>query len=239
MTALQLANYIRFELKMNTTTLTDVELLPIVNMWMQTMAQKIVGVSEDFFGVVATTDLVEDQRQYQDPLDLIKMKYLEAKFDGTNWVKMSEFDLAHYQKPTDETTILARFSNGEGNCFFDRFGSSFIIYSGKIENVSAGLQLHYITYPGVLANLTENTKDLSEAPDATHSGFPREFQELLARRVIIDIKGAGDVPKALTQLEQLFIKDFDDSIDDICRVNLDGVVTSSLPDDGSDNGFNY
>lgn len=239
MTAKGLADYIRFKLKKDSTTLTDAELLPIINMWMQQMAQRIIGVNEDLFGVVATTDLVADQRQYQDPDDIVKMKYLEAKFDGTNWIKLSEFDLDKYQLPTDEATILANFSNSEGCCFFDRFGSSFYIYSGEIDDVTDGLRLHYISYPGVLTGLTDDTTDLSVAPDSTHCGFPREFQELLARRVVIDIKSSGDTPKALSEREQLFVFDFDSKVDELAGLNLDRVFTASLPDDGSDDGFNY
>lgn len=239
MKALELATYIRYKLKMNTMTLPDTDLLPIVNMWMESMAQRIVGVNEDLLGMVVTTDLIANQRQYQDPVDLIKMKYLEAQFDGVNWSKLTEFDIIDSQKTTDETSILANFANQTGSCFFDRFGSGFIIYSGPIIDVTDGLKMHAILSPKPLANLTENTVDMSTPPDSTSCGFPREFHELLARRVIIDIKDSGDVPKGLTQKEQLFIVNFDDKVDDLAGINLDRTVKANVPDDGSDNGFNY
>ena len=56
---------------------------------------------------------------------------------------------------------------------------------------------------------------------------------------MIDIKSSGDTPKALNEKEQLFVMDFDNKVDELAGVNLDRVFVASLPDDGSDDGFNY
>jgi hypothetical protein len=238
MTALELANYIRFELKANTTTLPDTDLLPIVNMWMFQMAGRIAGLDEDHFAVEATTDLVANQRQYQNPTDLIKMKYLEAKLDGTNWVRLDETDMNTTKRLTDETSILAIYNNSAGSCAFEKFASGFIILSGAITAVDDGLKLHYISFPGKLTDLTDNTRDLAAVFDSTHDGFPTEFHELLATRCIIAVKDASDNPKALTQDERLFKVNFNEQIDNLAGQNLDKTVIASVPDSGTDNGYN-
>lgn len=237
MTPLKLANYIRFKLSADSTTLPDSDLLPITNLWRRTFAQRIAEVDEDLFGVPATTDLVAGQREYSLPQDLIKMVYLEAKLDGTNWLKLNELDLNQYGRTTDEDTILKEFANEQGMAYFDVFREAVTLYSGEIIDVTDGLKLFYISYPKDLPNLTDDTTDMSVAPDSTHSGFPEEFQELLARRIIIDIKGKGDKPKALTEHEQIFNDDFEKKLDEIHGKNQGRVVIASLPED--DNGFNY
>lgn len=49
--------------------------------------------------------------------------------------------------------------------------------------------------------------DLSTPRDETDAALPREFHELLARRVSITWKGAQDQPLALTERELNYDKD--------------------------------
>jgi len=241
MTPIQLASYVRLKTKTNTTTFTDADIIVLANIYIDDFAKEILKVNEDYFGMPHTANLTANQREYPFPAEILnQIKFLEAKLDGTNWIKLKEFDLNTYSRTTDESTITSNFSNNEDEAFYDLFRNSIWIYSGTITDVTSGLKLWSFDYPAHLTDLSLST-DISVDPTTTTGGFPRAFHELLCRRIIIEKKGMGDKPIPLTDNEQLFKFDFENALDSLRPANLDRAVTGTLPDeeDESDNGYDY
>jgi len=75
---------------------------------------------------------------------------------------------------------------------------------------------------------------MSTNPDDYSHGFPRQFHELLARRVSIAYKSSKDRPIPLSEKEQLYEADLMAAINAMKDANLDRSVIPSAPyNDGS------
>lgn len=229
------ATLVRYYTKTNSTTFTDADILTLANIFKDEFAAEISkAVGEDYFGLRFERDLVAGQREYDLPAEIMgRMKYLQAKLDGTNWEKLTETDLSVYGKALDETTIQNTYA--ERSPEFDIWDQGIYILSGDaIIDVTDGLKLWAIIFPADFANLT-STEDMSTNPDDYSHGFPRQFHELLARRVSIAYKSSKDKPLPLSEKEKLFEVDFATKINSMKDTNLDRSVIPSVPsNDGSD-----
>lgn len=238
MTGTQLAALIRTYTRTNSTTLPDSDIVLLANVIKDDFAKEIAKVDEDYFGVPATRDLIASSltdptaREYTLPEDYLKIKKVEARLDGTNWLKLNEFDLEQYQRTTNEAEILNQFSNENGRAFYDIFRKSLWIYSGTITANSAGLKLWYIAYPADIeeADLS-GTQDLSLDPTTITAGMPRQFHELWARRFSIIWKSNREKPIPLTERELTFTPDFKSALSSIRNPNLDRSQEGSIPND--------
>ena len=219
MTPKFIASRIRFKTRTNATTFSDTDLLDALNEAMDDIAGRIVEADEDFFEVPAFTNLEAGRRVYTLPADkLAGITRIEAKLDGVNWVQLYEFDQGAYNGPLDEENILAHFSNGRGEAFFDLSRNTVTIYSGEITNVTDGLKLVYSSYPAPITDLTSEI-DLSTDPSATTHGFPRELHKSLLTSVVIEWKGSQQKPIPLNQREQKYEFDLDKALNIVRNAN--------------------
>lgn len=255
MTPVEFATYVRAQTKSNTVTFPDATILSYMNVWQADIAMRIAKVNEDYFGMEFFRDLVAGQREYPLPDTILNnIKMVEAKLNGTDWRRFYEFDLNTYRvrslginnnpfdfpnyssgfsfATTDEATIQRSFSDDYPQ--FDLFRKSLWLYTGSaISYVFEGLKLYGIVYPSNFTSLA-GTDDMSIDPSSISAGFPRQFHELLARRVVIDYKTAQDRPMALSQNEQLYEVHLNLALDAIRNANLDRSVNGTRPyDDGS------
>lgn len=230
------ASLVRKKTRTNSTTFTDADLLLYANTFKDEIAEMLSKeVGEDIFGLRLTRDLVANQREYDLPADVMaRIKYIEAKLDGTNWVTMHETDLHEYGKTTDESTIIEAYQGKDAQ--FDLWDHSFFILSADaIISVTDGLKLWAILFPADFTDLTSTT-DMSTNPSTTSHGFPRQFHELLARRISIEWKSNRDKPLPLSEQEQNYDKDLRDKIGSMKDANLDRSTEASIP---YNNGTQY
>jgi hypothetical protein len=230
----QFATLVRYYTKTNSTTFTDADILTLANIFKDDIAG-LIGkeVGEDYFGLRFERDLIAGQREYDLPAELMsRMKYLNAKLDGTNWKKLNETDLTTYGGAMDEDTIRAMY--GDKDPEFDLWDNGIFILSGDaIIDVTDGLKLWAIIFPADFASLS-STEDMSTNPDDYTHGFPRQFHELLARRVSIAYKSSKDRPIPLSEKEKLYEVDLNTQIQTMKDANLDRSVTPRAPyNDGS------
>ena len=235
MTPVKFAALARYYTHTNSTTFLDVDILTLAIIFKDDIAASISKeVGEDYFGLRYERDLVVDRREYNLPDEILgRIKYVEAKLDGTNWNDLKETDIIVYDKATNEATIRSAYSGR--NPEFEMWDRSIFILSGDaIIAVTDGLKLWAIIYPADIANLT-GTDDMSINPDTYTHGFPRQFHELLARRVSIAYKSSKDRPIPLSEKELLYEKDLDKAIQNMKNANLDRTIVPSRPyNDGSD-----
>lgn len=229
------ATLVRYYTKTNSTTFTDADILVLANIFKDDIAGLISKeVGEDYFGLRFERDLLAGQREYDLPAELMsRMKYLNAKLDGTNWVRLTETDLSEYGGTLDEATIEAKYADKDPQ--FDLWDNGiFILSANAIIDVTDGLKLWAIIFPSDFANLT-SIEDMSTNPDEYSHGFPRQFHELLARRVSIAYKSSKDRPIPLSEKERLYEVDLITQVQTMKDANLDRSVQPSAPyNDGSD-----
>lgn len=244
MTGKKFVDYIRLMTRTNANTFQNSELLLLANTRLDTLSRFLMDDDEDTLVLPMRTNLIAGLREYPFPLSILsRIKYVEAKFDGTNFIHLNEFDLNQYQRSTDESYILNRFSNVEGHAFYDINRKALWLYSGAITDVELGLKLWVNTYPAPLdeSRIADDNTDLSTDPTAVTHGFPRELHELWARGVIIDYKESREKPIPLTETEQNYRNDLQEAIYQLKHGNMDRVVTAQIPpaSERGDNGQNY
>lgn len=235
MTPAKFAAYVRLKTRSNSTTFTNADMLVLMEQRQDEIAQAIMKADEDLLLLPQYTDLIANQRDYPMPTDILsRMKRIEAKLDGTNWLKLDEIDITMIKEPiATETDITNRFTNEEGNCFYDLIRNSIMIYSGTITSVTAGLRLWCDTWPTPVTDLTSTT-ELSVDPSTTTHGIPRPLHEIWARGVIIDWKQSREKPIALSEKELSYEKDLQRAIESLKHGNLDRDVIATVPyNDGS------
>jgi len=248
MTAKELAAYVRFMTRTNSTTFEDADILALMKVRQDGLAKEIMKADEDILLIPQYADLVENQREYPLPSDILsRIKRVEAKLDGTNWVPLMEIDITLISYPiVTETNITDVFNNSqvdEGNPYgarFDILRKAVKIYSGTIIDVTDGLQTWCNTWPTAVTDLTSET-GLEVDPSTTTHGIPRELHEIWSRGVIIDWKSSREKPIPLDERELSYKDDRDEAIESLKQGNLDREVIGHLPpsSDRGEEGANY
>ncbi|HEC66463.1 MAG TPA: hypothetical protein ENI23_14345 [bacterium] len=242
MTPKGLSDHILYKLKIASTDFT--EMLVVINLKLIWISGKINKVKTGALGTYSHEDLVEDQREYAFPDDVLNnLKAIFLKLDGTNFTRVTVIDLndpvrfGNVSKRVvfQEDWITGNFSNSEP--FVVLFRSSIFVFSGAVDDVTDGIQLWYANLLEDLPNLTEDTTDLAEATDKTSTpkqGLPKQFHELLARAVQVDYKETNSL--SLTSKEKGLDKDLDEAIDQLTPQSSEGEVISAVPvETGEDN----
>jgi len=230
MTPAKLKWLVQFRTHTGDNQFTDTEIKNLANIYIEHLAPFISGYTKGkYFGSIATTDLVEDQREYTLPSDYMGMLRLEANLlteDGgdDNKIKLKNLEvLGTYQVDIDdESEIIARFTNADYNSFYQIYRNAIRIYSGTIYNKTNGLKLWYYQQPQPITDLT-STVDMSEDPTPNTVGIPKLFHEPLATAIVREKKTRGDRPRQTTQkdLLQAFEKDLLDVIEILSDTNDD------------------
>lgn len=237
MTSTEFAYYVRLMTQTNATTFTDQELLALMKIRQEEIAKDIIDADEDIFLIPQYSGLVANQREYPLPIDMLSsIKRVEAKLDGTNFIKLNEIDINSINTDiSTESNITFYFSNQEGCAFYDLSRKSIYIYSGTITNVSAGLRAWVNIFPEPITDLA-GSNDMSIDPSTTTFGIPKELHEIWARGVIIDWKGSRPKPIPLTERELSYKTDKIVAINSLKPQNRNRKIKFSVPED---DGSNY
>lgn len=245
MTPAEFTTYVRFMTRSTSATFTDANLLALMKIRQDEIARAILKADEDILLIPQYADLVASSitaREYPQPQDILsRIKRVEAKLDGTNFIKLFELDITEHDKSiSTEADIVANFGNLEGEAFFDLLRKSLYIYSGTISAVTDGLRVYVNTYPAPITDLTDTT-DMSNDPSTTTHGIPRAMHEIWARGVIIDYKSSREKPIPLSEKELSYKMDLQESIEALKSGNLDRETTGKLPPASTrgNNGFDY
>jgi hypothetical protein len=237
MTPVELATYVRLKTRTNSSTFTDSDLLVLANIVKNQVCDRALEVDEDIFLVPSYMNLVADQREY--PLYshmLSRIKRVEAKLDGTNWLKLDEIDLGTTDFPiSSETLITSRFGNEEGRAKFDIMRNSLWLYTGTITSVEDGLRVWLNTRPVNIASL-ESNNDMSLDPSTTTHGIPSALHKVIATGIIIEWKESRSKPIPLTEREMKWEFDLEKGIQTLKKANYDRELVGEIPDE---DGFNY
>lgn len=201
-------------------------MLEVVNAFKDDIAGRIQQSRPEVFNLPATDDLVADRREYAFPSTVLNnLVRLEIKFSSSgDYVWAEPISLNHFREPLQESIIVAHFDNENPRYFLRR--KAIYILSGAIVAVTSGLRLVFNAFPDDLANVT-GAVDLSVDPSTTTLGFPKEFHELLARRVSMEYKDRNKM--ALSRAEQRYEDDLETKLNEFSTANLDEEIIGALP----------
>lgn len=240
MTGTTLAALIRYKTKTNSVTLTDADMLPLVNVFKNEISSRISERNEKIFLIPSTDNLVADQRHYAIPDDMLnRIHKVEIKFTATT-SRFPARAIKDYYGSETESEIVKNFTNAEGGFFYTIRRRALFILSGTIIAVTGGLRMWYNLFPADLANLTGST-DLAIDPTTTSHGFPKQFHELLARRISIEYKGSQPKPIPLNQKELTYEQDLEVQLNAIAYQDNSLEIIGELPDskDMGNDGWDY
>jgi len=243
MTGANFTSLVRLYANADSTIMSDTNLLLFANVVKDDLSSRIVTeADEDYFEIPATTDLVEDQREYSEPTDILKsLTRVEAKFNGTDWIPLlEEIDLPDVTIPIVEARIIENYGNNKGEAKFDMTRNGIYILSGSIENVTAGLKFWYNAYPtNLVAGDLVLTSDLSVPTTTTGFAVPRQLHEVWARETAYRWKVNRDAKYRPTDLEErlhlpIGKSDTDQAIRSLRNVNKMRNIFAETPfNDGS------
>jgi len=240
MTGTNFATYVRYLTQTDTGTLTDAELVLLMNVEKDNLAQEIAtNVDESYFVMPDTRDLEADIRNYTYPTDFLKsLKYVAAKLDGTNLVYLREVDFGYIEARglplLNNTHIKDEFSDADPRYLLKN--NELVILSGSdITAVTGGLVIESEVYPEdfTTSDLSGST-DLSIASTTTAVRLPRPATKTLAKMVSIAYKTSKDKPLPLTEDERLLPIDKEKLFESLRGRNAVRVITGKVPyNDGS------
>lgn len=144
---------------------------------LQSMDEVDFDDSNDTDYPVMTTNLVANQQDYPLKAGTLSVKRAEITYDGTNWYKLSPFDVGETDLATNSTSITNNFQTNQP--FYDIEANSVFLYPVPTQNVTNGLKMwvNRNVTPFVTADLTGGTKT---------PGFDRNFHMILAKGVAYD-----------------------------------------------------
>ena|SRR3990167_282456 len=240
MTGTQLLSLIRLKTSTNSTTFTAADALVYVNIFKDEIASKIVERNNGMFLVPSTFNLVADQREYAFPDDMLnRLHKFEVKFASADSRFPSTY-IKDYSGSETESEIVKNFGNSIGEFAHTIRRRALFILSGTIIAVTNGGRIWYHAFPADLANLTGST-DLGVDPSTTTFGIPRQFHELLARRVSIEYKSNRPKPLPLNALEKNYENDLKLALDAVAHIDNSGSIIGDLmsEQDQGNSGWNY
>lgn len=241
MTTTELATIVRYKTKTNSTTFTDAQLFLLANIFKNEISSQIVERNAGFFLVPTVFDLVASStsREYALPDDTLnRIHKVEIKFASGDSRYPATY-IKDYHGSETESDIVAQYSNSEGGFAYTIRRRAIFLLSGTVVAVTGGMRLWYHAYP---ADLTSGgATDMSVDPSTTTFGFPRQFHELLARRISIEFKGSQPKPIPLNRHELNYENDLQIQLNAISHVDNSGEILGhglSAQETGND-GWNY
>lgn len=245
MTATQLATWCRrLAGYTDTDNYPDAELLDDINLVKDDLASRISKIRPDYFQSLKLLTASSGARNVDVPnVVMNNIAGLTFRQTGGNWkvctfVPFEQLDFDY----GDEDEIIKRYSN-DYPYYYIR-GNTIFLLSGSLDLTANSFFRLWVNYfPVNLASLV-GTVELSDKP--THSstpgtdspsGIPKEFHMIWARLVAMNYKDRNSI--ALSEKDKIVYQELEQKLDEFKEANLEEVFTTSSPDDGSDNGFDY
>ena len=202
----------------------------MLNLFKDQVCQRALETDEDIFELPTYMNLVANQREYPLHSNLLsRIARVEAKLDGSNWLKLTEVDLGEINFPiTLEADIVKHFANEQGKCGYDIMRKSLWLYSGTITTVTDGLRVWENTWPSNVAGMGLTT-DMSVDPSTTTHGVPKELHLVIADRMVIFWKASREKPIPLTEREQNWEFYLEKSIQTLKKANYDREILAAVP----------
>jgi len=247
----EVINLARRKSKTNSATFSDADMLLYLKAKIPQYQSDIEQTNEDYMGSIEFRDLratgdgsyTDDgetflSREYNLPTDMIpRLKFVTAKLDGENWIRLKQYDLNDIKIPFEEDNILSKFNNTEGIAGYEIFRGSLFLLTGEIEeDITDGLKIWTYSFSALPATIpvVNSTQDV----DLDVYGIPETMHELLATSLCIEWKSNLETPVPLTITEQNYYALYEKALRSLRALDRDQEVQFSRPADNYGKGFN-
>ena len=241
MTPLAIANLARYYTKTNTTTFTNADMLALANAFKDEISSLIVERDAGYFDIPCTFNLIADQRHYALGDNLLnRLHKVEIKFSASD-ARQPAYFVKDYLGSETESEIVKQFTNAQDGFAYTIRRRALYILSGTITAVTDGVRTWSFIWPADLTDMTANTVSMEVDPSTTTFGFPRQFHELLARKIAIVWKETQPKPVALTKHERSYSFDLEAQLDAISTMDKSAEVIGDTPNaaDLGNDGHDY
>ena len=228
MTTAELNTFSRYLLKIDSTaTVSDDQLLLLYNIVYPKLQRIIADLKEDFFGEIATADLVKDQLSYGLPDDYLKIKRIEVAYEDPtetkNWIVASPIDIKHKSKPWN----WYRENQSESDPIYDIHGERVFLAPDGTDNETAGVKIWYLAKLPALTTASLNTTPI----------VFQDYHHLIALGAVVYVATRhklSEVKRDCFALYQTGIREMKEEL----KETVIGSVKGSTPNEG-DNGYNF
>jgi len=172
----------------DSTTLTDVTLMPIANKYYYLMIRELIGLSEEFYAEISSAALVLNQREYVLPVDdtattfgggLIKILRVEASYNNTNWYVGTPTSLQNIRTPITLDVDVNRYNTQANFKYYYLDGSLFLEPVPDSDDYTTvgntNLKIYWVKRPNELASA-------SNIPD-----MPKDWLSVLQEGILYDV----------------------------------------------------
>jgi len=247
----QVIDLARRKAKANATTFSDRDMLLYMKAKLPIFQTEIEKVNEEHMGTMETRDLRATgdgtyefegstylSREYSLPVNLIpRIKFIQAKLDGVNWLRLVHHNLDDYKIPIKEDYIKELFSNNIGIAGYDIFRGSIILLTGEIEeDIIGGLEIWAYAYTDIPDITITPLSD--EDVDLEVYGIPDNMHDLFATALCMEWKQNLESPVPLSMDEQAFPILFEKQIRNLRKMNRDRDLIFKRPADNYGDGYN-
>lgn len=140
---------------------------------------------------IATTDLVNMQKDYPLSVSHLKVIRVEVKDTAGNWTLLKPWDLADTTQARDE------FLNGGGiPLYYDKFADSVFLYPQANYNQAASLRVYYQREPSYFTNTDTDKKP----------GFPTILHRIVPIKACYDYAVANNLTDKIKVLQDEVLK---------------------------------
>jgi len=247
----EVINLARRKSKTNSATFSDADMLLYLKAKIPQFQSDIEQTNEDYMGSIEFRDLRATgdgtytdsgttylSREYNLPTDMIpRLKFVSAKLDGENWIRLKQYDLNNIKIPFEEANILSTFNNTEGIAGYEIFRGSLFLLTGEIEEeIENGLKIWTYSFSALPATIpiAFSEQDI----DLDMYGIPETMHELLATALCIEWKGNLETPVPLTLAEQNYYALYEKALRSLKALDRDQEIQFARPEDGYNRGFN-
>ena len=160
----------------DSTSFSDADKHAAQTRWAHILTEEVIDAQGDwdFQGEIATANLVANQREYVFPTDILKIKRIDLKLDGTNWTTVHWLDESEIpNSAAHESDITENFSNSDP--YATLYDKSFFIWSGTIAAVTGGIK---IWYSEEIVGVDTNGDDISSFSADTDKPNLAEFAQM-------------------------------------------------------------
>lgn len=228
-------NFATFTKSLRTHTGTDDVTLPketiaaFVNSELEgfSILATLPNLQETYLGKTIPMNLANDTREYTIPNNVIRTHNIEINYGGI-WVRMKEISLERMDAAINEEEVQKFFKNRLP--MYSIYGGKYYIWTpDPITELIGWLKIYASVYPTEFDENDFEENNIVEMSEVNE--LPRQFHQVLQKRVIISYKESRDKPIPLTQSEQMYKGDLETVLKSMRVINTARRYKMSEPKD--------
>lgn len=187
-----ISSKISFLTKSDTTSYANTDRLVNINAWYRNVVALILQYHDDWTYddsnrtdyPILTNNLIANQQDYQLPVSTLLIRRMEVTYDGTNWKRVTAFDIGS-RDASIATNAISGYSTNKP--YYDLQYGSVFLYPIPTANITGGIKIWVERGPQEFTSSDLTTGSLEP-------GFDSLFHEILVYGPSYDYAVANNLP---------------------------------------------